>query len=61
MTIWYFDEPAKVVSLPGHDDVEPLLRLHAHAGEGALPDHRLQHRLVVLEAEIDSGRTAMRP
>ena len=47
--------------LAGGDDVEPLLRLDPHAAVDALPDHRLEHRLVVLEAEIAvaGGRGAL--
>src|SRR4029078_10894043 len=49
--------------LAGHDDVEALLGSDAHPPERALPDHRLQHSLVVLEAEIDmaGGRRPFEP
>ena len=41
----------------GHNHLEPFLRRHPHAGELALPDHRLDDGLVVLEAEINvAGR-----
>ena len=39
--------------LAGHDDVEAFFGLDPHAAPDALPDHAFQHRLVVLEAEID--------
>ena len=59
-TIWYFDEPANVVSRPETMTSRPSSRLDPHAVERGLPDHRFQHRPVVLEAEIDvaGGRGA---
>ncbi len=59
-TIWYFERTGESGEPAGDDDVEALFGLQPHAGERGLPDHRLEHRLVVLEAEIDvaGGRGA---
>ena len=38
--------------LAGRDDLQPLLRLGAHAGVGAFPDHRVDAGGGVLEGEI---------
>ncbi len=48
-----FGRAGKGRQLAGYDDVEAFLGPDAHPPERALPDHRLQHSLVVLEAEID--------
>ena len=43
--------------LAGDDDLEPFLGLDAHAAEHALPDHRVEAGVGILEREIDvAGR-----
>ena len=63
MTIWYFDEPGKVVSLPETMTSRPSSGLTRMRAKRALPDHRLEHRLVVLQAEIAvaGGEAPLKP
>ena len=42
--------------LAGGDDLEPFLRLDPHAAENALPDHRIDAGVLVLEARNRHGR-----
>ena len=47
--------------LAGDDDLHALFGLHPHAGEGHLPDHAVDLGALVLEREIDSGRSECGP